>query len=223
MEGQRNHGPRHRRHPPQEKGNRQCRILFGDALHRGSEPRGYCHSADRRGRRAFGPGQEDCSLCSGSRPAGRVRAQQMGQNAEDEKCLRSGARPSALLFGQMAFAPVVAISAKEGEGIDKLMSTIISLYSKSNRAIETAKLNQAVARWIEETPPPAGPRTRFKLRYAVQASMNPQRFIFFVTRPEAVAESYRSFLKNKLRLEFGLDGIPIQLELRASHKDRMRS
>ena len=126
-------------------------------------------------------------------------------------------------FGQMVFAPVVAVSAKEGEGIDKLMSTVISLYSKSNRAIETAKLNQAVARWIEETPPPAGPRTRFKLRYAVQASMNPQRFIFFVTRPEAVAESYRSFLKNKLRLEFGLDGIPIQLELRASHKDRMRS
>ena len=126
-------------------------------------------------------------------------------------------------FGQMAFAPVVALSAKEGEGIDKLMSTVISLYSKANRAIETGRLNQAVARWIEETPPPAGPRTRFKLRYAVQASINPQRFIFFVTRPEAVAESYRSFLKNKLRLEFGLDGIPIQLELRASHKDRMRS
>jgi len=126
-------------------------------------------------------------------------------------------------FGQMAYAPVVAISAKEGTGIDKLMSTVISLYAKANRVIETSKLNQAVARWIEETPPPVGPRTHFKLRYAVQASINPQRFIFFVTRPEAVAEAYRSFLKNKIRSEFGLDGIPIQLEIRASRKERLRS
>jgi len=100
---------------------------------------------------------------------------------------------------------------------------VVSLYGKANKMIETSRLNQAVAAWIEETPPPAGPRTHFKLRYAVQASVNPQRFIFFVTRPEAVAESYRSFLKNKIRLELGLDGIPIQLELRASRKDRLRS
>lgn len=126
-------------------------------------------------------------------------------------------------FGQMAYAPVVAISAKDRQGIDKLMSTVVSLYGKANKMIETSRLNQAVAAWIEETPPPAGPRTHFKLRYAVQASVNPQRFIFFVTRPEAVAESYRSFLKNKIRLELGLDGIPIQLELRASRKDRLRS
>ncbi len=126
-------------------------------------------------------------------------------------------------FGQMGYAPVVALSAKEGQGIDTLMSTVVSLYGKANKIIETSRLNQAVASWIEETPPPVGPRTHFKLRYAVQASVNPQRFIFFVTRPEAVAESYRSFLKNKIRLELGLDGIPIQLELRASRKDRFRS
>jgi len=126
-------------------------------------------------------------------------------------------------FGQMAYAPVVAISAKEGQGIDRLMGTVVSLYGKANKVIETSRLNQAVAAWMEATPPPAGPRTHFKLRYAVQASVNPQRFIFFVTRPEAVTESYRSFLKNKIRLEFGLDGIPIQLELRASRKDRQWS
>ncbi|SLM17556.1 GTPase Der [uncultured spirochete] len=126
-------------------------------------------------------------------------------------------------FGQMAYAPVIAISAKGGQGIDKLMSTVVSLYGKANKVIETSRLNQAVAAWVEESPPPAGPHTRFKLRYAVQASVNPQRFIFFVTRPEAVAESYRSFLKNKIRLELGLDGIPVQLELRASRKDRLRS
>ncbi|MEJ5184531.1 MAG: ribosome biogenesis GTPase Der [Rectinemataceae bacterium] len=123
-------------------------------------------------------------------------------------------------FGQMSYAPVIALSAKEGTGIDRLMNTVISLYGKSTKVIETSKLNQAIARWVEETPPPVGPRTRFKLRYAVQASVNPQRFIMFVTRPEAVADAYRSFLKNKLRTEFGLDGIPVMLELRASRTDR---
>lgn len=121
-------------------------------------------------------------------------------------------------FGQMAYAPVVAISAREGTGLDKLMNTVISMYGKLNRSIETSKLNKAVSGWIEETPPPTGTRTRFKLRYAVQTSVNPQRFTFFVTRPEVVPDSYVSFLKNRIREYFGIDTIPVSLELKASRK-----
>lgn len=121
-------------------------------------------------------------------------------------------------FGQMAYAPVVAISATEGTGLDKLMNTVISMYSKLNKRIETSKLNKAVSDWIEQTPPPVGTRTHFKLRYAVQTSVNPQRFTFFVTRPEVVPDSYVSFLKNRLREYFGMETIPISLELKASRK-----
>jgi GTP-binding protein len=53
----------------------------------------------------------------------------------------------------------------------------------------------------------------------VQTSVNPQKFTVFVTRPEVVPDSYVSFLKNKMRKEFGLDGIPVSLELKASRKD----
>jgi len=122
-------------------------------------------------------------------------------------------------FGQMAYAPVVAISAKEGTGLDKLMNTVISMYSKLNQRVETSKLNKAVGGWIETNPPPVGPTTKFKLRYAVQTSVNPQRFSFFVTRPDAVSDSYISFLKNRIREEFKLDAIPVGLELKASRKD----
>lgn len=122
-------------------------------------------------------------------------------------------------FGQMAYAPIVAVSAKEGTGLDKLMNTVISMYSKLNQRIETSKLNKAVGEWMETTPPPVGPRTKFKLRYAVQISVNPQKFSFFVTRPDAVSDSYLSFLKNRIRDEFGLDTIPVRLELKASRKD----
>ncbi|MDX9826180.1 MAG: ribosome biogenesis GTPase Der [Spirochaetia bacterium] len=122
-------------------------------------------------------------------------------------------------FGQMAYAPVVAISAKEASGLDKLMNTVISVYSMLNRKIETSKLNKAFSEWVESNPPPVGSSTRFKLRYAVQTSVNPQKFSVFVTKPEVVPDSYVSFLKNKIRKEFGLDGIPVSLNLKASRRD----
>jgi GTPase len=122
-------------------------------------------------------------------------------------------------FGQMAYAPIIAMSAKEGSGLDKLMNSVITMYSKLNRRIETSKLNRAVATWIEGTPPPVGGKTHFKLRYAVQTSVNPQKFCFFVTRPDLVADTYVSFLKNKIRDEFDLDSIPVRLDLKASRVD----
>jgi GTP-binding protein len=122
-------------------------------------------------------------------------------------------------FGQMAYAPVIAMSTKEGQGLDALMNAAISMYAKLNKRIETAKLNKAVSHWIETTPPPAGPKTKFKLRYAVQTSINPQKFTFFVTKPDAVAGSYLSFLKNRIREEFALDTIPVRLDFKASRVD----
>ena len=119
-------------------------------------------------------------------------------------------------FGQMAYAPVLALSAREGEGLDKLVSTIITVHGQLNRRIETSKLNKAVADWVERTPPPVGARTRFKLRYAVQTSINPQKFVIFANRPDAVGEAYVSYLRNKIREDLGMDQIPVVLEIRAS-------
>jgi GTP-binding protein len=126
-------------------------------------------------------------------------------------------------FGQMAWAPVIPLSAKKGEGMDKLVSTIITLHAQLNKRIETAKLNKAIEAWVEHTPPPVGPRTRFKLRYAVQTSVNPQKFVIFASRPDAVTEAYVSFLRNKIRDELGMDMIPLTLEVKASHVPIVRS
>ncbi|GEM_PF-18070 len=120
-------------------------------------------------------------------------------------------------FGQMAYAPVLPLSAKDGEGTDKLVTTIVTLYGQLNRKIETSRLNKAVEGWVETTPPPVGPRTRFKLRYAVQTSINPQKFAIFASRPEAVTEAYVAFLRNKIRDDLGMDKIPVVLEIKASH------
>ena len=59
-------------------------------------------------------------------------------------------------------------------------------------------------------------RTRVKLRYAVQSGINPVKFILFASRPDAVAESYLSYLKNKIRSDLGFSLIPVGLEVRGS-------
>jgi GTP-binding protein len=119
-------------------------------------------------------------------------------------------------FGQMAWAPVLPLSAKEGTGIDKLLNMVVTIHAQLTKEIPTSALNKAVEDWIEKTPPPVGVKTKWKLRYAVQTSVNPLRFAFFVTRPEAVADAYVSFLRNRIREDLGFDKVQVILELKAS-------
>ena len=124
------------------------------------------------------------------------------------------------MFGKMEYAPIIPISAKDGSGVDKLLSTIITMYSQLNTQIETGRLNQALSKWLEEYPPPSGPNTRFNVKYAVQISANPVKFIFFTSRSHAVSESYISYLRNRIRKDLGFSLIPISVEIRASAKNK---
>jgi GTP-binding protein len=120
------------------------------------------------------------------------------------------------LFGQMEYAPIMPISARDGTGLDALLNIAIRMYSQLNLHTDTGVLNQALARWLLESPPPTGPQTRFKLRYAVQVSDNPIRFVFFASRPRAVGESYVNYLRNRMRRDLGYSLIPLGIEIRGS-------
>jgi GTP-binding protein len=119
-------------------------------------------------------------------------------------------------FGQMEYAPIIPVSAKDGTGVDKLMDTAMKIYVQLRRRIDTGPLNQALGRWLEEYPPPVGPQTRFKVKYAVQISDNPVKFVFFVSRPQAVSGAYVSYLRNRIRKDLGYSMIPVALDIRAS-------
>jgi GTP-binding protein len=120
------------------------------------------------------------------------------------------------LFGKMEYAPIVPLSARDGTGVDKLLDTSLKMYRQLTTRVETAVLNQALERWLAEYPPPQGPQTRFKVKYAVQSSDNPVQFIFFVSRPQAVSEAYVAYLRNRIRRDLGFSLIPVSIELRAS-------
>jgi GTP-binding protein len=116
----------------------------------------------------------------------------------------------------MEYAPVVAVSARDGTGADTLMDTALRVYAQLGRRTETGPLNQALGRWLEEYPPPVGPQTRFKVKYAVQVSDNPVKFVFFVSRPQAVNDAYVSYLRNRIRKDLGYSMIPVALDIRSS-------
>ena len=124
------------------------------------------------------------------------------------------------LFGQMEYAPVINISAEQGSGIDKLLQTAVKMYDQLTRHTATAELNQAIEKWVTDTPPPTGRQTRFKIKYAVQASSNPVRFIFFVSRKDALSDSYAAYLRNRIRDSLGFSLIPVQIEFRSSSEGR---
>jgi GTP-binding protein len=120
------------------------------------------------------------------------------------------------LFGKMEYAPIVPVSARDGTGVDKLLDTALKMYRQLTTRVETSVLNQALEKWLEEYPPPMGPQTRFKVKYAVQSSDNPVAFIFFVSRPRAVSETYISYLRNKIRRDLGFSLVPVLTEVRSS-------
>ena len=123
-----------------------------------------------------------------------------------------------IMFGHMNYSPILCISALEGEGIKLLLDTALELYSQVTRKVSTSVLNTALKDWLFKYPPPASKTSQFKIRYMVQTSTNPVKFVIFATRPEVVPLTYISFLKNRIREDLGFDKIPVQLELKASRK-----
>jgi len=123
-----------------------------------------------------------------------------------------------IMFGQMCWAPVLPLSAKNGDGLKNLMDMALELYTQLTHKIDTASLNIALKDWLFKFPPPATKTMHFHIRYMVQTSANPVSFLIFATRPDCVPGTYITYLKNRIRQDLGFDKIPVQLEIKASRQ-----
>lgn len=122
------------------------------------------------------------------------------------------------MFGQMNWAPIIPMSAKNHDGIKNLMNTALEMHSQLMRKIDTAALNLALKDWLLRYPPPATKAIHFKIRYMTQTSVNPVNFLIFATRPDNVPLTYVTYLKNRIREDLGFDQIPVQIEMKASRQ-----
>lgn len=137
---------------------------------------------------------------------------------QGRKALRKAEENIRIMFGHMGYAPVIAISALEGKGMQELLNTALEMQAQLHRKIDTGSLNMALKDWVAAYPPPASRTAHFKMRYMVQTSTNPVSFLIFASRPEVVSDSYLAYIKNKIRSDLGFDKIPVMLELKASRK-----
>ncbi len=112
------------------------------------------------------------------------------------------------------FAPIVSISAKTGQRVGRVLEAAIDIWGERRKRISTGELNRVLISATERTPPPPVRGHRPKLFYATQASVAPPTFIFFASDASAVHFSYRRYLENRLREQFGFDGTPIRLVFR---------
>jgi GTPase len=119
------------------------------------------------------------------------------------------------MLPQIKGVPVVVLSAKTGNGLDKLMEAVMKAYAVWNRRLPTAALNRFLGDAISANPPPAISGRRFRLDYITQPKARPPTFVLFCARAEALPETYRRYLINGLRENFALPGTPIRLALRA--------
>ncbi len=119
------------------------------------------------------------------------------------------------LLPQIKGVETVVLSAKTGAGLDRLMEAVMKAYAVWNRRVPTAALNRFLAQAISANPPPALRGRRFRLDYITQPKPRPPTFVLFSARAEALPETYRRYLINRLREDFALPGTPIRLTMRA--------
>jgi len=121
---------------------------------------------------------------------------------------------AARLLPQLAGVSLVPVSGLTGEGLDKLMESVVAAHRTWNRRVATARLNRWLLAMVERHPPPAVSGRRIKLRYLTQSKARPPTFVAFCSRPEALPAAYTRYLVNALRKDFDLPGTPIRLLLR---------
>jgi len=121
-------------------------------------------------------------------------------------------------FSFMDYAPVLFISAKTGQRVDKLFVMINNVYEQANRRLSTGVFNDMLNEAVAMVPPPQDKGRHMKIYYGTQVSICPPTFVLFVNDKELSHFSYERYLENQVRKNFGFEGTPIRFLLRNKNR-----
>jgi GTP-binding protein len=108
--------------------------------------------------------------------------------------------------------PFLAVSAKTGRGLDRLLDAVEQLFEKHTARIATPELNDFLAELRERRQPPSKAGRRLNLLYGTQIQTRPPRIRIFVNDPRLVTRDYAYWVENELRERFELDGVPVNID-----------
>jgi GTP-binding protein len=115
---------------------------------------------------------------------------------------------------QLRGAPLVALSAETGRGLDRLMPAVLRVHRDWSVKVKTRDLNDWLKVAVQRHPPPAVNGRRIKPKYMAQTKARPPTFVLIASRAEQLPDSYRRYLINGIRQSFDLPGVPIRLSVK---------
>ncbi len=118
----------------------------------------------------------------------------------------------------MSYAPVIFISAKTGQRVEKLYELINYVHEQHGRRVSTGVLNDVLADATTKVQPPTDKGKRLKIFYMTQPATNPPTFVAFCNDADLFHFSYQRYLENQIRQTFGLEGTPIRFIVREKNE-----
>ena len=110
--------------------------------------------------------------------------------------------------------PIVFISVLEKQRVIKAIEEALKVFKNRTQRISTSSLNELMLPIIEATPPPIHKGKQISIKFVTQIPTHYPSFAFFCNLPQYVKDSYKRFLENKLRSNFDLKGVPIEIYFR---------
>ena len=126
-------------------------------------------------------------------------------------------------FSFMSYAPIIFISAKTGQRVDRLFQLIKYVDEQNALRVTTGMLNELLARATARMQPPSDKGRRLKIFYLTQASTRPPTFVAFVNAKHLFHFSYQRYIINQIRENFGLENTPIRLVVRERGAGEVRA
>jgi GTP-binding protein len=114
----------------------------------------------------------------------------------------------------LSWADLVFASGKTGARLERVLGEARRVAEERYRRIPTAEVNRVITEAVRDHPPSHVRNRLPKILYATQVAVAPPTFVIFVNDPELVHFSYRRYLENRIRAEYGFLGTPIRLIFR---------
>jgi GTP-binding protein len=123
-------------------------------------------------------------------------------------------------LARFSWAAQLAISARTGRGTRRIAPAMREALASWNKRIGTGELNAFFADVVAGTPPPVRGGKQPKILFATQPGTAPPRFVLFTSGP--LEASYQRFLERRIREQWGFEGTPIDLSIRARPSKKVR-
>jgi GTP-binding protein len=118
-------------------------------------------------------------------------------------------------FKFLHYAPILTLSALSKQRVHKINDLILKVYEKYTLRVPTSKLNETIQEACRRHQLPSDKGRHVRIYFATQFGTKPPRFALVMNRPKSLHFSYKRFLANKIREEFGFEGAPVIIVARA--------